>query len=167
MKAWAACLGLAALCLCLPAFAQDATPPADPAKLAVAAKILEETHALDNMGAALDVMIVPMIRGIKQQAPNLSDDRLKMISDMLLEEMKASMPKMLALNAQIYASHFSLDELKAIEAFYGTPAGQKIVAETPKIVKEVLPIGMAWGRQAAEEALARITEKLRKEGVKI
>jgi len=167
MKARAACLGLAALCLCLPAFAQDATPPVDPAKLAVAAKILEKTHALDNMSAALDTMIVPMVRNIKQQAPTLSDDQLKIISDMLLEEMKASMPKMLALNAQVYASHFSLEELKSIEAFYETPAGQKIVAETPEIVKEVFPIGMAWGRQAAEDAMARITEKLRKQGVKI
>jgi hypothetical protein len=141
--------------------------PPDPAKVAVAAKILEETHALENMSAVLDMAIVPVIQNVKRQAPNLSDDELKVISDLLLTEMRKELPQAIALNAQIYASHFTLEELNAIEVFYQTPAGQKIVAETPKIVKEALPIGMAWGRQAAQEALGRILNQLRKQGVKI
>jgi len=149
MKAWFASLGLAAFYCCSAAFAQDANTAPDPAKVAVAAKILEETHALDNMNVALDVMIGPLVKSVKQQAPNLSDEQLKMISDMLLEEMRGGMPKMLAMNAQIYAGHFTLEELKSIESFYETPAGKKIIAESPQIVKETIPLGMAWGRQAA------------------
>jgi hypothetical protein len=167
MKAWFVSLGLAAFCCCSAAFAQDATATVDPAKVAVATKILEETHTLDNMNVALDTMIGPLIKIVKQQAPNLSDEQLKMITDMLLEEMRSGLPKMLALNAQIYASHFTLDELEAVESFYETPAGKKVIAETPNIVKEVIPLGMAWGRQAAQQALEHVTEKLRKQGVKI
>jgi hypothetical protein len=90
-----------------------------------------------------------------------------MVSDMLLDEMKSRLPKMLIANARIYAAHFTLDELKAIDGFYQTPAGQKIIVENPKIVKEAIPLGMAWGREAATEALPRVMEKLRKQGVKI
>jgi hypothetical protein len=168
MRRWAATLGLAAFCFCSSALAQEAdAPPPDPAKMAVATRILEETHALDNMNSTLDAMIAPLIRNIKQQSPAIPDEQLKVISDMLAEELRKKFPQIMALNAQIYASHFTLDELNAIEAFYQTPAGQKIVGETPKIMKEVLPIALAWGRQAAQEALARIVEQLRKQGVKI
>ena len=168
MRRWAATFGLAAFCFCSSALAQDATtPPPDPAKVAVATRILEATHATDNMMAVMDTMIAPMVQSIKTQNPSLPDDQIKMISDMLTEELHKLVPQGVALNAQVYASHFTLEELNAIAAFYQTPVGQKIITEQPKIVKEVLPIGMAWGRQAAEQVLTRIVEQLRKQGVKI
>jgi hypothetical protein len=168
MRRWAATLGLAAFCFCSSAWAQDAaTPPPDAAKILVATKILEETHAVDNMTTVMDTMIVPMIRNIKQQNPALPDDQLKMISDMLTDELHKLIPQAIALNAQVYSNHFTLEELQQIEAFYESPIGQKIVVEQPKIVKEVLPVGIAWGRQAAQQALERIIEQLRKQGVKI
>ncbi len=172
MRRWAATLGLAAFCFCSSAWAQDAAPviivpSPDPAKVALATKILEKTHAVDNMTNVMDTLIAPMVQNIKRQSPTLQDDQLKMISDLLTDELHKLVPQAIALNAQVYASHFSLDELNQIEAFYETPLGQKIVTEQPKIVKEVFPIGIAWGRQAAQEALVRIIDQLRKQGMKI
>lgn len=176
MRRWAATFGLAAFCFCSSALAQEAALPAapqdssrtpDPAKVAVATRILEATHAVDNMTTVMDTMIGPMLQNIKLQNPSISDDHLKMISDMLTEELHKLVPQGIALNAQVYANHFTLEELNALAAFYETPLGQKIITEQPKIVKEVLPIGIAWGRQAAEQVLQRIIEQLRKQGVKI
>jgi hypothetical protein len=167
MKRWAATIGLAAFCFCSSALAQDATPPPDPEKIAIATKILEKTHAVDNMTSVMDTMIAPMIQNIKRQSPAIPDDQLKLIAGMLTEELHKLVPQAIALNAQVYANHFTLEELNAIEAFYETPLGQKIVTEQPKIVKEVFPIGLAWGRQAAQEALTRIVDQLRKQGMKI
>ena len=165
MKAWVASLCLVAFCS-LPAFAQDAAPAADP-KIELATKILQETHAADSMSAVLDTLIPQIAQGMKQQAPNLTDDQIKMISGMLLDELKSRLPLMIAANARIYASHFSLDELKALEQFYETPVGQKTITELPAIAKEVVPLGMAWGRESAMEALPKVIEKLRSQGVKI
>jgi hypothetical protein len=166
MKAWAASLCLVAFCS-LPAFAQDAAAPADDPKIALAIKILQETHAADSMSAILDTLIPRIVQGIKQQAPNLTDDQAKMISGMLLDEMKSRLPIMLTANARIYASHFSLDELKALEQFYQTPVGQKTITELPAIAKEVFPLGEAWGRESVMEAMPKVIEKLRSQGVKI
>ncbi len=165
MRAWAASLCLVAFCFS-PAFAQDAAPAPDP-KIDLAVKILQETHALDHMSQALDIMLPQLVNLIKQQAPNLTEDQIKMVSDMIGEEMKSTLPKMVTANARIYASHFTLDELTAIEQFYQSPAGQKVIAETPAIIKEAVPLGIAWGREAAAEVLPKVIEKLRAKGVKI
>jgi uncharacterized protein len=165
MRPWIASLCLVAFCS-TSALAQDAAPPPDP-KIDLAVKILQEIHALDHVSQALDIMLPQLVNLIKQQAPNLTDDQLKMVSDMMGEEMKGTLPKMITANARIYASHFTLDELTAIEQFYQSPAGQKVIAETPAIIKEGVPLGIVWGREAAAEVLPKVIEKLRAKGVKI
>ena len=166
MRAWIASLCLVAFFSSSAAFAQDAAPASDP-KIALAVKILQETHATDNMSAILDALVPQMLQVMKQQEPTLTDDTLKLISGMLLDEMKSRIPIMIAANARIYANHFTLDELKAIEQFYQSPAGQKAITELPAIAKETFPLGVAWGRESAAEALPKVIEKLRKQGVKI
>jgi uncharacterized protein len=162
MRPWIASLCLVAFCS-TSALAQDAgTSTTDP-KIELAAKILQETHAIDTMGSVLDTVIPQMVHLVKQQFPSLTDDQLNMMSSMLLEEMKNRLPKMVIAYARIYANHFTLDELKAIEQFYETPAGQKMIAEGPAITKEAFPLG----REAAAEALPKVIEKMRAQGVKI
>jgi hypothetical protein len=166
MKAWIASVCLVAFCSS-PVLAQDGAAPAADPKIEVATKILEESHALDHMSAALDALLPQMVNLIKRQAPSLSDEQLKMVSDMFSEELKATLPKMMTANARIYANHFTLDELKAIEQFYESPVGQKVIAETPAIIKEATPLGVALGREAAIEVLPKVIERLRQQGVKI
>jgi len=153
------------IALAAPALAQDAAP--DDAKIALATQILAESHAQDTMTRMLDLLVPTMVTRMKQRAPNLTDDQVKIISDSLIEEMKASMPKMLTIQARVYAEHYTLDELKQLEAFYQTPLGQKVIAETPKIATEVLPLGMAWGREAGQQAMENVIAKLRTQGMKI
>jgi hypothetical protein len=158
------------------ASAQEAAPPppvmpqlpnVDPERLALAQKILEETHNQDNMSAALDTMMPAMLTVFRRQSPNLPEETYKLVEQMLSDEMRKELPQMTTINAQIYANHFTLDELKAIDAFYQTPAGQKIVSEAPKIFRETVPLGALWGRQAAQAAMQRVIEQLRAKGVKI
>jgi uncharacterized protein len=166
MRPWIASLCLVAFCS-TSALAQDASTSTTDPKIELAAKILQETHAIDTMGSVLDTVIPQMVHLVKQQFPSLTDDQLNMMSSMLLEEMKNRLPKMVIAYARIYANHFTLDELKAIEQFYETPAGQKMIAEGPAITKEAFPLGVALGREAAAEALPKVIEKMRAQGVKI
>ena len=165
-----ACLALVLLGTSTGAFAQStpsALTPQDPEKVALAVKILAETHVQDNMAQALDLLIPQMVAVVKRQSPNLSDATVKLLSDMMLQAMKDRLPKLMELNANVYAEHFTLDELKAIEAFDESPAGQKGIAETPKIMQEVAPIGAAWGAAAAQDVMAEVLAKLRAQGMKL
>jgi hypothetical protein len=157
------------------ASAQDAAPPmpvmpqlpnVDPERLALAQKILAETHTQENMSAMIDTMLPTIVAGFRRQSPNLPEDTYKMIGQMLTDEMRKELPPFVQASAQIYANHFTLDDLKALDAFYQTPAGQKVVSETPKIFQETMPLGRIWGREAAQAAMQRVMEQLRAKGVK-
>ena len=81
--------------------------------------------------------------------------------------MNADIPGFLKAEAQVYATHFTLEDLQALNKFYQSDVGKRLIAEAPAIAKENIPIGMAWGRDAAQRAMAKAVDKLRAQGVKI
>jgi len=52
----------------------------------------------------------------------------------------------------IYDKHFSDEEIKGLLEFYGSPLGQKVAAELPKVNREVLFATRTAGNQAARQA---------------
>jgi hypothetical protein len=53
----------------------------------------------------------------------------------------------------IYDKHYSDDEIKSLLQFYGSPVGQKVAAETPKIGREIQAASRTTGAKAAKDAL--------------
>jgi hypothetical protein len=53
----------------------------------------------------------------------------------------------------IYDKHYTDDEIKTLLQFYGSPLGQKVAAETPKIAREIQAASRTTGARAAKEAL--------------
>jgi hypothetical protein len=56
----------------------------------------------------------------------------------------------------LYDKYYTTEDLKAINAFYESPAGQKVLRTLPQIMQESVKVGQEWGerigKQAAEEA---------------
>ena len=63
----------------------------------------------------------------------------------------------------IYDKYYTIEDLKAINAFYETSTGQKVLAALPQLMQETLKIGEEWGQkigqEAAEEAEKELKEK--------
>ena len=55
----------------------------------------------------------------------------------LQKEMQSMMDYVLNKQAELYDRHFTEQEIDDILNFYKTPAGKKIIEETPKITKEL------------------------------
>jgi hypothetical protein len=53
----------------------------------------------------------------------------------------------------IYDKHFTEEEIKALLQFYGSPLGQKVASEMPKITREVQAASRVASNRAAKEAL--------------
>jgi uncharacterized protein len=53
----------------------------------------------------------------------------------------------------IYDNHFTEEEIKGLLQFYGSPLGQKVASEMPKITREVLAASRAASNRAAKETL--------------
>jgi hypothetical protein len=59
----------------------------------------------------------------------------------------------------IYGKHFSDEEIKGLLQFYGSPLGQKVAAEMPKITREVQAVTRAASTKAAKEALGEVKKQ--------
>jgi len=59
----------------------------------------------------------------------------------------------------VYDKHFSDDEIKGLLQFYGSPLGQKVASEMPKISREIQAHSRTAGAKAAKEALQALKEQ--------
>jgi len=53
----------------------------------------------------------------------------------------------------IYDKHFAEDEIRSLLQFYGSPLGQKVAAEMPKMGREIQAASRTEGAKAAKETL--------------
>ena len=67
--------------------------------------------------------------------------------------------------ATIYAGTFSEDELKAIAAFYTSPAGQKLLAKGDEVSREVLKAADIWQRGIGRDLAQSVSDDLSKDYV--
>src|SRR6266513_5035722 len=59
----------------------------------------------------------------------------------------------------IYDKHFTDDEIKGLLQFYGSPLGQKVAAEMPKIGRESQAAIRAASMKASKDALAELRQQ--------
>jgi hypothetical protein len=69
--------------------------------------------------------------------------------------------------AALYASSFTADELRQIEAFYAQPAGRKLLEKSDALAQASAQIGQDASQKAADELKQRLIEALRQKGHKL
>jgi hypothetical protein len=144
-------LGLCvALCFASPLSAEDAAPPADPARIAAARDLLEVTGVTKQM----DGMVEAMSRGFAKGANAETSDAGKKLSDQFDASMKKLLEykdQMISDFAELYAQTFTAEEMKAVADFYRSGAGAKFISMTPELMQKGAAIGMKYSEKIAKE----------------
>jgi len=180
----------AALTLALPDAANAQTTPAQRAAVVTVAKpdkeSLEEARrliAVTNVAGVLDQMfialapvfgqgVIGVLSGDDQgkallaqlaTKPGAHERLLVLLSTEYLAGIKRRMPDMLEKLAGEYASRFSLEELREINAFYATGAGGKLIAMQSALQQSMSEAGKAAGEAAGGEAAEKALDKLQAE----
>lgn len=100
----------------------------------------------------------PLLARMKQQMPNVPE---KVWKEVEVEFRKVfTRETIIEMYAPIYSRHFGPDEVKRLLAFYNSPVGKKLVAETPMIEIEAFLDGMQRGINIGE----KIREMLKSKG---
>lgn len=128
-----------------PAHADEPATPRD-AKLADIKKLMVMTGAA-QLGQQVMDQLIP---SFKASMPGVSD---QFWGDFAGEAHPEALVEDVA---RIYDKHLTAEEVKAIIAFYETPAGQKLVSMLPAVTQESMVVGQEWGRHLGE----RIARKL-------
>ena len=132
-----------------------------------AARSLVTTMKLaDQYKALLPTILLALKPALTQDRPEIERDYAAM-TPMIAEAFTPYYSAMVEGAAGIYASNFTTDELRQIEAFYRQPAGQKLLEKTPAIAQQAAQLGQDIGRKAADDLRAKLTEALRQKGHKL
>jgi hypothetical protein len=166
----AAGLALGLALAAVPAGAQQpAAPPAAPLKPASPAAIAAAKELLNMKGVSgIYAAAVPNI--VQRAKDQLLANNLNYQKD--LNEVAASIAQSLAGRekeigeqmAKIYASDFTEQELKDLNAFYKTPVGQKLLVQEPKSVQASMAYMQQWAQNFNETVLTEFRSEMKKRG---
>lgn len=87
-------------------------------------------------GPQFDIVIQPLVDMVPQQN-----------RDAFKKDIKASMGELYDKLAAVYMESYTEEDVDAILAFYDSPVGKKVIAETPEITQKSMQIGQMWGMQ--------------------
>jgi uncharacterized protein len=116
-------------------------------------------------------LFTPLIAGVVEQAkvlylqqdPSLSKD-LNEISTQMRTDLTPRFSELTDEVARLYATNFSEQELKDILAFYKSPAGQKLLAQQPKVVDDSMKFAQDWANKLSDQVIAKMRDELKKRG---
>lgn len=128
---------LFALGLNLTAHAQNQPEKLSKEELAVWQTFVENA----GMGTQLEGIRDLITTSLRQSAPDMSPK----LAEELSEELHKSIQKFIvAYVIPCYRKHFTLADIKQINAFYQTPVGKKMKEKAPVISKEVMGSIQEW-----------------------
>ena len=138
--------------------AQDNSPttptkPIDPVKDADIRSLLELVGAKDQVQDGVNNAADQFREKLQQSVPNT--DKGEAFVNAFLAAYQKNLDQNQINNqlVAIYDKHFSEDDIKGLLQFYGSPIGQKVAAEMPKVVREIQAVSRAASNHAAKEAM--------------
>jgi hypothetical protein len=146
----------------------------EPARLVAAHALIDRIMPAAQRDSMVEQMVRPMMEnmrgavlsGPKFEAAKAENPKLVATIEAFMKDefehsivtMKASMPAMFDAMARAYARRFTLDQLKAIDAFFQTPAGQAYVTLAPTVMVD--PDFLAVQRSMMTDAMTGMQQRL-------
>src|SRR6202790_3040073 len=139
------------------ASAQSASKPAaiDPAKDADVRALLELVGARDLVQDSVKASAEQYREKLIASVPD-NEKGQAFASDVInLYEKKFDVDRVNEQLVAVYDKHYTAEEIKGLLQFYGSPLGQKVAAEAPKISREIQEVSRVTATKAVREATAQ------------
>jgi hypothetical protein len=166
-----------ALCCAAPAMAAPAAPAADPARIAAAERLLDAMHYDRQVDRTLEAVTAQIDRSIDTELKNgltetLPPDVVNKIKGIAATHMQAVFkehgPELKRGTALIYATHFTVSELRHLAELQSDPVLVKMQQELPQIAADNMALTQSVISQESDkvrdEVLAVVQEYLRTKG---
>lgn len=152
------------LMLSLGAASAQQTP--SPESMAAARSLVTTMKQADQYRALLPEILLTLKPALTQDRPEIEQD-FETMTPLIVDAFAPYVQQMVDQLATAYATNFTLDELKQIEAFYKQPVGQKLLSKDAALEQAATQIGQDGGRKASEDLRTRLTQALRQKGRKL
>jgi hypothetical protein len=135
------------------------TSSVDPAKEADIRSLMELVGARDLVQDGANAAIEQTREKLLSMVPNNDQGQAFVNAFASSYEKKFDVDQVTGQLVGIYDAHFTEDEIKGLLQFYGSPLGQKVAAEMPKISREIQAATRAASTKASKEALAELKQE--------
>jgi hypothetical protein len=95
-----------------------------------------------------------------QQANPGRTEAVAEVMKLIEAELAKRLPGIMDAYSRIYTLHFTLEELRQLNAFYDTPLGRKLIRETPAISAEAMAMNQAFGQQVMVDVMRAMQPEL-------
>ena len=147
------------------ALAQKGGSP-DPEAVAVARELMVAAGATKQFDAVLPAMVNQISEiFIRQQPAHAQSIREAMQG--VATRMTERKDELIVQIAGLYATQFSLPDLKELTRFFTSDLGKRFVAGQSAILPQSMALGQRWGAAIGREVDAEMRKELRKRGVPI
>jgi uncharacterized protein len=150
------------LCLALPASAETPSPEA----MTTARNLVTTMGLADQYRALLPVILLSLKPVVTQDRPEIEQD-YDSTAAMIAKAYTPFYNQMIEQAATLYATNFTVDELRQLDSFYHLPVGQKLLGKSQALAQQTTQIGQDISRKATDELRARLTDALRQKGHKL
>jgi uncharacterized protein len=147
--------------------AQAVDPTLQQAKRQEIMKLLESTQVMALMQQMSAAMITQMTGGIRSKRPDIPLTALDFLPSTVSEVVRDNEKFFQEMFVSLYDRHFTLDDIRALNAFYESAAGKKMVEKQPLLMQQGMTLGTEWGRSIGPEIDRRVREKLAAQGYKL
>jgi len=131
----------------------NATAPIDPAKEADIRALLELVGARDQVQDSVRNSAEQYREKLLAEVPNNEKGQAFVNTTINEYEKKFDVDRVNDRLVALYDRHFSAEDLKGLLQLYGSPLGQKVAAESPKIFREIQEVTRAEAAKAVKDAL--------------
>jgi hypothetical protein len=104
---------------------------------------------------------------LRKKNPNVQESTLNEISQMLADYLKEMSSEAMKASVPLFEKGFTVEELDALLAFYGSPVGQSINKKMPTIMIQQQTTMMMWMKGNLPGLVAKMEEKVKAKGLKI
>jgi hypothetical protein len=171
-------LGAAAYAQTQPAPAPAPSTPAATSQPALPLNATPESRALaaqltsiigvDRQSQQLvAVMRAQIIQFVMRNSGKPPEEAAKIVDEVLMPDLTSQEKELTNLLVEVWASSFTLEDLKGLIDFYSTPLGKRLIATLPAITQQGMQAGQTWGRQIYQAALQKHRDELTGRGVKL
>jgi uncharacterized protein len=181
---------LAAAVLPVAAVAQDAAAPVPPVQQGAAPEPTPAGRPTSSAGAPseaarLEAQALGKLLGFGDQTASLLatvrleiiqqlassnnrrlDDTARIIDDVIMPDFRAELAKLDAALVDVWASNFTIAELKDMQNFYHTPTGQKLLRTTPTLNQQSIAATKVWAEPLFLESARKHADELARRGLR-
>ena len=110
-------------------------------------KTMKVEEQYKQMATSMAAQLGPVLDSVATRVPEEKRAAYKELAKKVLEQLaNGDSKEMIDAAVKVYATYYTVEELKGLNEFYSTPLGQKLMTTTPKITADLMGMTMQWNQ---------------------